>query len=100
MELRRVCTPGVLLAVLTSVLSLAAVFQPLVAQEDGDASLLRINEIIADNASRPPLDIDNGTPDMVEIFNTAAMAVQLDGLALASVQGLTQLQGELLSLDP
>lgn len=45
--------------------------------QDPDYSVLRINEVIAENSSRGPMDVGGAFVDMVEILNTGAVPLQL-----------------------
>ncbi len=56
----------------------------------GAFRMLRINEVIADNETRPPIDFEGGTPDMVELFNAGDEIVSLNGLAMSDTWTLEQ----------
>jgi hypothetical protein len=59
---------------------------PLSAQ---DYSVLRINEVIADNRTQGPRDVGGGTPDIVEILNTGDEILDLGFSSPALSVGLS-----------
>jgi hypothetical protein len=45
--------------------------------QDQDFSVLRINEVMADNSTTSPRDIGGSTTDMIEIYNTGDITIEL-----------------------
>jgi hypothetical protein len=54
------------------------------AQDFGDPSALRINEVLSANRSTPPPDVENEFEDMVEIYNPTDELILLKDLVLAA----------------
>jgi hypothetical protein len=60
----------------------------LAAQGATDFSVLRINEVIADNSEVDPVDVAGSTTDMIEIFNPTDEALDIGGSLVDPEGGL------------
>ena len=68
-------------AVVPTVVGFLVAAQPIKAQSD--FSVLRINEVLADNESQPPADKTGAFQDLVEIYNSGDQTLSLSSLALS-----------------